>query len=229
MDSYHFLSIPTLDRVIERAEVGDTLGDSSHLEIYTVYPTHPAHEYVHFVQMSVEAMTRSLCVLKKQEFPSGGHFGMSAYGFDLTFRIEMQDAIDMALKQTPPYALYAPIDHQTKKGRHDTMAFALKPWLTYILRMGFVHLYETHQRQIHRHGGDAAELAKVVRDSCAHGGIVSTRTLKKPACFRGIEFTKAQNGKSELAEQFGFGDYLVLALCMFDAPSIRLPAFTTGS
>jgi len=54
MESYQLLNIPTLDGVLERAEILDAVGDTSHLQVYAIYPTHPGYEYIHFVQMSVE-------------------------------------------------------------------------------------------------------------------------------------------------------------------------------
>jgi len=226
MDSYQFLDVPTLDRVIERAEILDAIGDTSYMEVYAVYPTHPAYEYIHFVQMSVEAMTRSVCELKGEHFPNDGYLGLSAYGFGLSWRVQMDDVIDLALQDTLPPIAYAPIDHRGKKGAHDTWAIAFRPWLTYILRIGFIHLFETNERAVMKHGSDAGRLAKLVRDSSAHGGKVCTR---ENVAFRGLEFDKLQNKKVELSDHFGFGDYLVLALCMFDAPKMGLSSFRPDS
>lgn len=223
MTSYQFLNIATLDRVIERAAIVDAVGDTSHLEVYTLYPTHPAYEYFHFVQMSIEAMTRSVCALKSEEFPSGSHFGLSAHGFGMTFRVQMQGVIDLALEDTLPPLIHAPIDHRQHRGFHEEIAYALRPWLTYILRIGFIHLFERNLNAIRRHGGDAGQLAKLVRDSAAHGGKILT--TQDRVTFRGFSFTKAQSKKVNLDEHFGFGDYLVLAICMFNAPKMGLQPF----
>ncbi|WP_369976545.1 hypothetical protein [Xanthomonas bundabergensis] len=227
MDGYQFLDVPTLDRVIERAEILDAIGDTSHLEVYAVYPTHPAYEYIHFVQMSVEAMTRSLCALKGKEFLDDDYLGLSAHGFGVSWRVQMDDVIDLALQDTLPPIVYAPIDHRGKKGAHDAWARAFRPWLTYILRIGFIHLFETNERAVMKHGGDAGRLAKLVRDSSAHGGKVCTR--EGSVAFRGLEFDKSQNKRAELSDHFGFGDYLVLALCMLNAPKMGLPPFRPDS
>ena len=203
------LDLADMPSQLERVEC-----DDAGYEVYRVLAAHPAFQYVSHVSMAVEAMSHRICQLKDVPLPDNGFLGLAAVGFSGIFRIEQHGLIDAALCGADPESLLAPIEWRVHGVRHENWASALRPWLRYTLRVGFIDVYEANKGRIGRRGGAAGQIAKIVRDSCAHGGRIQSNTLRHPVSFHGIEITRDVHGEA-LDGMFDFGDYLILALAMF--------------
>lgn len=205
------MSLNLVDHVglLERVDCPDAA-----MEVYRVKVDHPAFQYISHVSMSIEAMTRTISQVKDMAFPDDGYLGLAAVGFSGIFRVQMYNLVDAALSENSTGHLWAPIEWRAHERRHQQWASALRPWLRYTLRVGFIDLYEKNKRRVNRHGGEAGRLARVVRDSCAHGGIIQANTLREPVSYHGIKIRNEAHG-GELEHVFDYGDYLVLALAMF--------------
>lgn len=203
------LDLADIPSQIERSDCSD-----AGMEVYRILAAHPAFQYVSHVSMSIEAMSRNICQLKGVALPDDGFLGLAAVGFSGIFRVEQHGLVDAALNEAPAESLWAPIEWRVHGTRHERWASALRPWLRYTLRVGFIDLFEANKARIGRRGGAAGKLAKIVRDSCAHGGRVQSNSLRDPVSFHGIDLSRESHGKA-LEDVFDFGDYLVLALAMF--------------
>lgn len=188
--------------------------DDSSLEVYRVERDHPAFAYLSHMSMTIEAMTRTVALLKGRELPEDGHMGLAAVGFSSTFRVELESLVDAAISEVQPDSLWAPIVWRPHSTSHLNWASALRPWLRYTLRVGFIDIYELNKKAVNKYGGEAGRLARVVRDSSAHGGLIQSNTLVTPVQFHGIEIQRQLHG-TPLQDVFDFGDYLILSLAMF--------------
>lgn len=203
------LDLVDIPSQIERSDCAD-----AGMEVYRLLAAHPAFQYVSHVSMSIEAMSRTICQLKDVALPDDGFLGLAAVGFSGIFRVEQHGLVDAALNEVAAESLWAPIEWRVHGTRHERWASALRPWLRYTLRVGFIDLFETNKALIGRRGGMAGKLAKIVRDSCAHGGRIQSNYLQDPVSFHGIDVVRESHGKA-LEDVFDFGDYLILALAMF--------------
>lgn len=141
-------------------------------EFYQIYPGHPAYRYLWRVCLSVNAMTIAVCTTKQLPIPEDGYLGLSGKGFDYVIRVPGYRCVDMALGNMEPECIPITIEWQRKADAHMSWAPQLRGWMESFIWPGFVDLHEHHQKKIHRSNPHLASMAKLLRDSCAHGGRV---------------------------------------------------------
>ena len=185
-------------------------------EFYQIYPDHPAYRYLWHVCLSVNAMTIAVCTLKQLPVPADGYLGLSGKGFDYVVRVPGYSCVNMALELKEPDCIPITIDWQRKPDAHMTWAPQLRSWMESVVWPGFVDLYEHNQKAIHRSNPHLAAMAKLFRDSCAHGGrIMRNKGPSTPIAWDGLAIGREDHGRP-LSDFAALGDFLILAIWMCD-------------
>lgn len=203
--------------VIMRGE--DSLGD----EDYFIFPGHPAYSFLWHICLSVSAMSMALAWLDedKREVNPGDHIRIGGVALDYALRIPAEGSVRMAISEQYPPFVPLTVHHGRHHGTQEIWAEPLKRWLEQIVWPGFVNLFEHRKALIE--GGDTqiVALARVVRHSCAHGGMVAMDSCKSSeVSWKTLRFTKEMNG-DPLFPIMGVADFVLLALKMFDLPLDR--------
>jgi hypothetical protein len=191
-------------------------------ETYEVFPSHPAYEYLFDASLSATAMTAAICMNKGIDFPDNGYLGLSGKSLDYTVHIPAHATIEMALKLTDPEHIPLSIEWRKKEKQHRTWAPRLSKWMHRSVYSGFVDLYEKNKTSIHKHGGDAARIGKLLRDSISHKERITANPRDLPISWHGLSFKNEDRGK-DISDHFLFGDVLIIAIAMFDRRNYSLP------
>ena len=185
-------------------------------EFYQIYPKHGAYRYIWNICLSVNAMTIAVCASKKLSVPTDGYLGISGKAFDYTIRIPGYDCVEMALTKIEPECIPITLDWRRKPDVHQGWAPQLREWMDFMIWSGFVDLYEKNKNKIHRGEPSVASMAKILRDSCAHGGkITRQKGPDGPVSLDGITIRKEDHGRP-ISDFFVLGDALVLSIWMLD-------------
>lgn len=189
----------------------EQLGDAD----YLVFPAHPAFAYLWNVVLSVSAMSIALGTFHNQAVNPGDHIRLSCIGFDYTIRIPAHGAMHDAVYNRS--TAYVPLTVHNGRELHAQAIWApaLRSWIDGVLWPGLVDLYEKHTTRIHKKNPEVGRLAKVLRDSFAHAGKVTMHKGSPPASWGDIRITNSDIGRP-VSEFFGLGDFLILAMKMFD-------------
>lgn len=186
-------------------------------EHYEIYPEHPVYEYLFNAFLSANAMSAAISMNKRLNFPEDGYLGLSGKAFDYTVRAMAHGSLDMALSLKDPEHIPLIVEWRKKAAGHDNWAPRLKTWMYQSLYPGFVNLYEKNQSLIHKHNRDIAPLAKLLRDSIAHGERITATAF--PISWNGLRIGDVDKDKP-ITDFFLFGDILVVAIRMLNIPGM---------
>jgi hypothetical protein len=107
---------------------------------------------------------------------------------------------------------------RNEPGKNEGWAIGIRRWMWLTVAAGFVEFFEQHQQRARRHSHEVAQMAMVIRDSCAHGLRVASRR-SGGAELDGLKIVREDHGKP-LSDFFGLGDFFVLALRMFNGTEL---------
>ena len=205
------LNLRSARNVIERAAHG--VGE----EYYEVYPAHPAFQYLLHACLSVTAMTMAVCMCKGINVPEDGYLGLSGKGFDYTIKLPGHNLVDITLQEIEPPFIPITIEWRRKPDAHAIWALGIRRWMDQIVWPGFVELYEHNQQRIHRGTPAVADMAKLIRDSCAHGGRIANRSFQRAAVELNGLTIKPDDRNKPLSDFVMLGDLFILAMQMCDS------------
>lgn len=200
--------------VITRSK--DPLGD----EDYLIFPSHPAYLFLWHICLSVSAMSMALTQFDdgKRAVNPGDHVRIGGVALDYTLRIPAEGSVRMAITEQYPPFVPLTVHYGKHYGSQEIWAKPLKRWIEQIVWPGFVNLFEHKRILIERGDTQVVALARVVRHSCAHGGMVAMDSCKSPEVgWKTLRFTKEMSG-DPLFDIMGVADFVLLALKMFDLP-----------
>lgn len=188
-------------------------------ESYKVYPTHPAYQFIWHVGLSINAMTTAICAIEKQPIPEDGHLGLACKARDIIVQLPAHSMVRRAKEQSAGDSPWIEVSLVWRKepGKNDGWAKEIRAWMWLTVAAGFVHFFEEHKTEAYKRNHKVAKMAKVIRDSCAHG-LKVTCSKSGGAELNGLKLTSEDHGKP-LSDYFGLGDFFVLALRMISEPS----------
>lgn len=194
----------------------DIAPNTDDFELYQIYPAHPAYRYIWNICLSINAMTIAICSLKQLPVPDNGHLGITGKGFNYVVNLPGYDCVDLALSQIDPQCIPLRIDWGQRPNNHTNWAPQLHKWMDSIIWPGFVEIYEHNKTKIHRGNPQLAAMAKLFRDSFAHGLRVTRNKYESPVTWSGLTIFRDDHGK-QLYDFIMWGDILLLAIWMCDS------------
>lgn len=186
------------------------------METYEVHPAHPAYQFILHMCLSINAMAIAICAIENQPIPTGGHLSLACKAHDLTVDLPADGMVRHVKEQAAGEQLWIQVCFVWRKesGKNDAWATGIRRWMWLTVATGFVELYEQHRVRARRHHHNVAQMAKVIRDACAHGLVITCRK-SGGAQLDGLKITTEDHGKA-LSDFVGLGDFFVLALRMFN-------------
>lgn len=214
----------------ERVEGELTAEHTVSVESYKVYAAHPAYQFIWHAGLSINSMLIAVSVIKTLPPPTDGYLSLACRSYDTTVRLPALGFVKNVIQDSTGEPPWIQIDFIWPKesGKNEEWALGIRRWMWLTVGAGFVQLFEQQKRRAFKRDKEVALMAKVFRDSCAHGLKVTTKKNglmdKKTGCakFGSLTLTKADHDKS-LLDFIGLGDFFVLALSMFNGSSSRLP------
>ncbi len=191
------------------------------MESYEVYPAHPAYQFIWHMGLSINAMAIAVCAIESQPIPTEGYLSLACKAHDLTVCIPAYGMVKHVKEQPtgePPW-IQVSLVWRKEPGKNNGWAIGIRRWMWLTVAAGFVEFFEHHRLRAYGHNHEVAQMAKVIRNACAHG-LNITCNKRGGAELDGLKITRDDDGKP-LSDFVGLGDFFVLALRMFNGP--RLP------
>ncbi len=191
------------------------------MESYEVYPTHPAYQFIWHMGLSINAMAIAVFAIENQPIPTDGYLSLACKAHDLTVQLPAYGMVKHVKEQPagdPPW-IQVSLVWRKESGKNDGWAIGIRRWMWLTVAAGFVEFFEQHQQRARRRNHELAQMAMVIRDSCAHGLQIASKK-SGGAELDGLKIFREDHGKP-LSDFVGLGDFFILALRMFNEP--RLP------
>lgn len=180
-------------------------------EHYVVHRAHPSFQFFWHASLSVCAMSQAVASLSGHSVSSGDHVALAGYGLDYTVRVPAFGSVHAVMaRESIPGLVFSVHWHKLNDAQQGWQP-EFKVWLEHIFWPVFVHLYETNRAKIGKHGGEVGRLAQIIRDSYAHGGVITNRKSGAEASWEGISIRKDDNGRP-ISDFIGGSDLLIVAL-----------------
>jgi hypothetical protein len=202
------------------AKVGELAREYSMvgMESYEVYSRHPAYPFIWHMCLSIDAMTIAVCAIDNQPIPKDGYLSLACKAHDLTVHLPAYGMVKHVKEQPggdPPWVQVSLVWRKEPR-KNEGWATGIRRWMWLTVAAGFVEFFEQNQAKARRLNHETAQMAMVIRDSCAHGLRVSSKK-SGGAELDELKITRSDQGKP-LSDFIGLGDFFVLALRMFNQP-----------
>ncbi|WP_175484747.1 hypothetical protein [Frateuria terrea] len=180
-------------------------------EHYVLHRANPAFDFFWHTCLSITAMSMAISSLHGVPVNPGDYINLSCVGFDYTIRLPSHSSVDDVLHGNRIAGFVFTLHWGRDLNAQANWPSELRRWLEMTLWPGFVHLYEMHYSAILKKGGEAGELARLLRDAYAHGGKVANGRSKLEASWEGVTIRKADDGE-DISKFVGGADLALLAL-----------------
>jgi len=188
------------------------------MESYEVYAEHPAYPFIWHTGLSIDAMAIAVCAIEGSPVPTDGHLSLACKAHDLTVHLPAYGMVKHVKEQPEGDSPWIQVSFVWRKepGKNDGWVTGIRRWMWLTVAAGFVEFFEQNQGRARRRNPELAQMAMVVRDSCAHGLQVTSKK-SGGAELGDLKILRTDHGKP-LSEFIGLGDFFVLALRMFNEP-----------
>ncbi len=190
------------------------------MESYEVYAAHPAYQFIWHTVLSINAMAIAVLAIESQQVDAESYLSLACKAHDLTVHLPAYGIVKHVKEQPagdPPW-IQMSLVWRKEPGKNDGWAIGIRRWMWLTVAAGFVDFFEQHQQRSRRRNHELAQMAMVIRDSCAHGLLISSKK-SGGAKLDGLKILREDHGKP-LSDFIGLGDFFVLALRMFNGPKI---------